>query len=474
MANILFVVLNDLYVRNYLRTGVLDELRSHHSVSICCDSALELSEEIAAEPGYVGAFSLDEKTTKHRLLFFQILMWRHRKKSRTFYYRWLRLTKWSMVKTQSGPIAFLLSFLRWIANAIVNPEPFIVALLGSGLLFPLSATIFGARKSVTASFKELADGQQYDLIVFPSAAFEAAALDIIRWGKESDIPTVTLIDNWDNLTSKTVYWEKPCHIAVWGEQAKQQATQIHGFSAQQIHLIGTPRFDSYFAARLKTRSESPYPFPYLLFVGSAMPFDEIGALRKLEKVLESDGSTPEGLKVVYRPHPWQQKRSVPAIFRESDFSLTVLDRQIAEAYADGLEPEKTYKSFQPELSYYPALLGNAAMVVGPLTTMLFEAALCLKPVIALSYPDGHHFTTNRRYLAHFEGLEALPGFFFADRQSQLEKLVSDALSTSAINAQESDAVSSFYLYRDERSYPHRLLGLVNSLLPGATWHQSSV
>jgi len=96
--------------------------------------------------------------------------------------------------------------------------------------------------------------------------------------------------------------------------------------------------------------------------------------------------------------------------------------------------------------------------------MLFEAALCLRPVLALSYPDGHHFTTNRRYLTHFEGLEAIPGFAFCDTKEQLEAGLSQVLRTQNITPSDSDAITSHYLYQGDGTYDQRLRRLLRNIV----------
>ena len=309
--------------------------------------------------------------------------------------------------------------------------------------------------------------QNYDMLLFPSAAFDSVSVDLARLGRIHNVPTFCLIDNWDNLTSKTVFWQKPDFLGVWGDQAQQQAISIHGFSAQQVHLLGTPRFDSYFAARTAPDSPRHYVFPYVLFVGSAMPFDEIGTLHVLDQILESDPSLPTDLRVVYRPHPWQQKRNSPAFFDSADFSRVDLDLQMEAAFDAGLEPERTDPGFQPELGYYPSLLRNAEVVIGPLTTMLLEASLCLKPVIALSYFDGYHPNTSKRYFVHFEGMEKVPGFSFCTHAADLPVQLASALTMKAIPAEASDAETSFYLYRGNSTYPDRLAQASASVIASA-------
>ena len=464
MPKILFVISSDLYVRNYLRTGVVESLKINHQVDLICQDNLELREEVENDPSFLGTFEVPARAHRRRMFFFHVLMWRFRKKSKTFLYRWQRMAGWGLLPTEKNPIGRILGVARIFWSLLKNPRPLLLSLCGSRIVFPLATWIYEKSEEVSPQVKYLISRERYDAIVFPSAAFETVIPDLVLSSREAGIPTLSLIDNWDNLTSKTVYWFKPDHLGVWGEQAKGQAVEIHDFFPDNVHPVGTPRFDSYFELRELAEVPKIYDFPYILFVGSALPFDEIAALHLLENILEKSTGIAEDLKIVYRPHPWQQKRKVSAHFDERKFKRSVLDTQIREAYSRGVKAETTHNSFQPDLDYYPRLLINASIVVGPLTTMLFEAALCLKPVIALAYSDGHHFTTNRRYLSHFDGLESVPGFAFCDDPSNLPDAVLFALQGDEIQAKESDEVTKYFLHRNSSSYPDRLQDLVRDIV----------
>ena len=464
MATILFVISSDLYVRNYLRTGVLESLRQQHRVDVVCQENLELLEEIKKDPSFIGTYEIPASVHQRRVFFFHVLMWRFRKRSKTFLYRWQRMAGWGQLPTGTTPVKRLLGGVRLSLSLLRKPRPLMVALCGSRVVFPIASWVYQQIEKVTPRLRELISRQPYDLVVFPSAAFETVIPDLVMGAREAGIPSLSLIDNWDNLTSKTVYWHKPDHLGVWGEQAKQQAIEIHDFSPEVVHPIGTPRFDSYFLLRDGGTVERIYEFPYVLFVGSALPFDEIAALHLIESTLDLIPGVPGNLKIVYRPHPWQQIRQVPAKFTATEFQRTILDKQIQEAYDKGVKGETTQTSFQPELAYYPRLLSHATVVIGPLTTMLFEGALCLRPIIALSYPDGHHFTTNRRYLSHFDGLEKVPGFKFCDSPLELETVMESSLRAGQIHPEESDQVTEYFLYRHDVPYTTRLEQLIHAVI----------
>jgi hypothetical protein len=463
---LLVVITDDMYVRNYATSGAFDQLTEEYDLEFVLSSDVTLREALSALGILVGEFTMSQAQAQLHHFHFQLLMWRFRKKSKTFFYRWLRNTNWSLIRRDGPAATRIISLFRWFLGAVANPSGFQIPILANVVTFPIIARLVRAQLVTNPELVRLAQQKPYGAILFPSSAFEPATVDLVRIGKQYGIPTLCLIDNWDNLTSKTVFWEKPDHIGVWGTQAREQALRIHEFPTHGVHIIGTPRFDSYFMEPLSKSQNQNYAFPYILFVGSAMPFDEIAALKKLDEWLELSSEVTQDIKIVYRPHPWQQKRNVSAVFRGSDYSHTILDTQISEALSDGVELTSRSSAFQPNLSYYPDLLKGAACVVGPLTTMLLEATLCLRPTIGLSYFDGNHANTSKRYFSHFEGMERVPGFHFCESEPELIPTVSAALKMGRPSLATSRAATDYFVSSSPGTYSERLCALVRGITAG--------
>ena len=458
---ILFVVTRDDYVRNYLRTSVTAKIAEHHELFVGAEDDLGLFEEVSGLPEFAGSYRADPvNDSRHRLLF-QLYMWRYRSRSRTFYYRWQGMAKWSLLLPTGTRTERLLNVLRWVRHVITEKKVWRIPLLGNRLVFPLASRILKSRLHIPDSLRQLVSKEPLDLIIFPSSGYESAGLDLVRLGKERGITTLCLVDNWDNLTSKTIFWAKPDYLAVWGPQIREQALRIHGFQDNQMFEIGSPRFESYYApsTRPSPRKKSK---PYVLFVGSAMAFDELTALHQLEEEMDSRGLTPQNIQIVYRPHPWQQPRRCEARCDSTQFRYTTLDPQMAELFPEGAWPKHSNMAIQPDLDYYPQLLRGAQIVVGPLTTMLLEAALCLRPVIGLGYGDGLHFNTARRYFTHFDDTQRIPGFFLCENPRELGSLMTKALSFPAISQEESEKPTGHFVVPSRtESYVERLLASIN-------------
>ena len=254
-------------------------------------------------------------------------------------------------------------------------------------------------------------------------------------------------------------WTLPDYMGVWGEQSRQHAVDIHGMNPDRIDTIGTPRFEKYFSTKPKDYSR-PYEFPYILFCGCSEPFDEINALKRLDREIRENREVYQSMKVVYRPHPKRQQRLCEDQFEEKGFENVILDRQAEEYYY-----RKVDRSYQPNLDYYPALLFHAAFVIAPLTTILMESLICGRQVLALVYDDGVHFTSphnSLKYYEHFKGVDRISGLFFCDRKENLGPAVRDRMvKQPRVSRSRMLSEIRYFLYHDYLSYPERLEKLVN-------------
>lgn len=394
---------------------------------------------------------MSDSEKKHHNRVISLYAWRYKERSRTFFYRWLRQSNWQIVTSARGGLQRIVRFVKWIIGIVGDPLLIAPVIGGNWAFFPIASRL--AIRAIKPNFqiRSIVESEQWDLVVIPTSGADPASFDFIAVCQEMGIRTLALVDNWDNLVSKTVFWRKPTFLGVWGPQAKEQAVQIHGFVEDKVLEIGNPRFEPYFQTRTPA---DPKKQKNILFVGSAMPFDELGALHLLETCLEALEFS--GLKVIYRPHPWQQKRLTPSLFRAQEFRFSVLDEQMRTYGLFDDQYRRTDASFQPDLDYYPRLFGEALIVIGPLTTMLLEASICLRQVIGLTYKDGAHFNTNLAYFSHFSGMDRFPGFQFCKDAEDLLGQLETALNNPQISTEVADLRVAQYLRFGPSTYAERL------------------
>lgn len=290
------------------------------------------------------------------------------------------------------------------------------------------------------------------LILIPTSGYEGLTFEIIKIAKKLGIPTCLLIDNWDNLCSKTIFTRKPDYLAVWGQQSVEMAERIHDFDKEKIFILGTPRFIQYF--RNTKALPSPYPFRFALFAGNAIPFDEISTLKKIDQIIENSN---QDIKIVYRPHPWRHPRRCFDTFFEYDFKNVILDTDARRYY------KKESDNFSPALSYYPKLLANCQYMICPLSTMLIEGLFFNKKVFVLTYDDGIHFTNPKnayRYYEHFQGIDNLENVIIIDKFENLNLILKDQI----VQKGRRSSNLNYYITNDTKNYPKNLKLMADKII----------
>jgi hypothetical protein len=460
---ILIAINSDIYVRNYLRTKAFSRLFEKFDCEIIVNNSISLRGEVEQHPAFRGLYSGNARSDRWHQILFNVLMWRNRKKSQTFLYRWMRNSQWPLLSPGDSLLRRAALLLRWAVGAGRGPNGLLIPFLGSRLLSGITTRWLKRKIPINPTISSFFTNVEYDLVIFPSAGYDSATIDLTRQGRRSGTKTLCLIDNWDNLSSKTVFWIRPDFLGVWGEQSASHAEIIQGFETEQVFTVGTPRFDVYFSPTAQQASASHYPFPYVLFVGSAMPFDEEGALHEVETALDQLPSKFQKFRVVYRPHPWRQGKSGQPPFDSARYTRTLLDKQMASRELSH-SGKGVSEGFQPDLDYYPSLISHAELVVGPLTTMLLEGTLCKREVLGLAYPDGKNAHTSRRYFAHFDGMDACEGFDFCIQQNDLVPLVQEKITRDDPFTQRSVAAYPRFIHKPLNGYANELLSIITTIV----------
>lgn len=450
---LLVLIASDIYVRNYVESGVLDGLAKDYELHFAVRSSLKLKKRVAELAASCSEYDCSPEHQEQGQLVFDVLMLRFASKSSSFAFRAKRVFPPFLYTLKRGhpPWKF---FQQRLYKARLG------RLSSDGRFDEFKRTVIDALEP-NADLARVVDAVDPALVIVPSSAYSIDSIDIAKICRARGVPTLLLVDNWDNLSSKSILWELPDHVAVWGEQSKEHAVDIQGFRPDQVTLIGTPRFDSYFALRTEALP-SHFDFPYALFVGTALPFDEARALKLLDDEIEAHPEQYRGLKVVYRPHPWRLGTDSIA---GSKLKHVVLDPQMEENYLR----RQLSTAFQPKLDYYPALLSNAAFALGGVSSMLIESMVFAKRYLVIVYDEAGNFLSPRDVYSsyvHFRGLERLQGLALCDDSAKLPSLFRRTFEASKV-AQDFGAVDrerQYFLFSDERSYSQRVRDLVDRLV----------
>jgi hypothetical protein len=251
-----------------------------------------------------------------------------------------------------------------------------------------------------------------DLLIIPNSVVGVESYELMRACYRSGFTKVLLlIDNWDNLSSKSAFIKNPDYLGVWGQQSAEFATCFHDIPAENVRVIGTPRFGVYqdykkaLLDTIYTEDNLLINQPYILFAGCAVGFDEIGALKSVAASLRLiRDKLPSNTVILYRPHPWGNKSGYLKELQNNPIDGVIIDPQIL------MDKDLLGSKSQPSLNYYPQLLDKALFIICPLSTMIIESTIMSKNVLALAHEDSISLFSPNRILAnykHFEGVNKL-------------------------------------------------------------------
>jgi hypothetical protein len=453
MARMIAFIENEMYVRNFLSSGAFDPLIAR--------GALRLSASEAVRPESLRPWSeivttSYERSRRNRDLVFgfnKLSILRYRSSSTTF-----------DIKVRTG-----LPFGRYGLIDRLKCWPPVY----DRVLRPA----FAGRLERNPSLERVIGDERPALVLLPLTGVEATGYELIRLSRDHGFRTLFLVNGWDNLSSKAVFAELPDYLGVWGQQALEDAMAIHGLPSHRGFLLGCARYETYFEQR--DPGPSPFPFPYAVFAGATTACDELTPLRRIDDELQRIGAG--AFRVVYRPHPWREKRIADDLFEPRRFRHTVLDPQVEEAYFANKRSgdESVSSKAMPRLDYYRHLLEHAAFVVSPLSSMTLEAALFNVPAIVLTHDDGIHplpCSLIARF-RHFDGARNVQGWHFVDRLDQLAPTLRQVWELTRNDSPSKRYFAPYlaramapYLFMDARSYGGRLLDAVDTILEREASH----
>ena len=484
----LICLTNPIHIRNFISSGAFKNVLQFNQVQLLLPRELEsYSDELVGFQS-IQYFERDPKSSAAFDAAFQIVGWRYRKKSPSFKYRerrhfppiYLRLIKkirqnisWGVELPVQNELhnyeSTNLHIREQSLKSYITPrlkvlwERVRIKFMGNPLVFSFYTIKKIRQIKGNVDLSRHLNGIKPNLIIHVTSGHEATSIEIAKFSGDTLIPSLFLVDNWDNLSSKTILWEKPTYIATWGQQSTNHAVEIQEFAKHQVFNLGSPRFQNYFDLR-NSKLLDQFNFPYVLFVGTAIPMNELYVLSILDKEISNNQEIYGDLKIIYRPHPWRHGKDK---IDEKSYARIVIDPQVRGNYL-GLEPDSLTETFLPNLDYYPSILANSKFVIGGLTSMLLEASILRKSFVAIAYPEPFNILSPKKIFkgyTHFKEINSLPNLEMIKRKSSIVKVFrSTFIKSPPLVTEKLDSALEFFIYSDEYSYSERLSILVSNIL----------
>jgi len=433
-GKILFVISTYWQYENYIKTNALEEIKDRVNFLVYPKLA---DLDFGIPKDRISLYSYPEKKDILHRHIFNMNSWRLRKRDIVF----------------------------WLRSLLFKPnQRRAYRILAMPVVYNIVKAVFLKRAEdpkLTALIQKINPA----VVLLPSHAFEGRTFEIIRIAKKMKILSLMIIDNWDTLANKTIFTEKPDYLGVWSRQHIEHAVNVKGMPRERIFVLGVPRFKTYIKPETKNWP-SPYPFRYALFVGIAEFFNELGALKKIDELIEKHGSD---IKVVYRPNITQHTRNCPDVFFEYDFKHIVLDTPAKAYYKRSstwdISKDSFNKIYYPDPNYYPKLLSNMEFMISPQTTMILEAALLGKKNYILAYDDGcHRFGPKFIFdnCIFLNGIECLPNVRMVRTFEDMEKIF---ISGDWMKQQAEPVDVDYFVSKEATAdYPANLKKIISQIL----------
>ena len=435
---ITLIISNNIFYRNYINHFVIDELKKISDLKIIgSNKVIDKKKKID--------FTCNEiKTNKiiHKIIA-GIRMFSNTHKSKSFKYRIKRRYMPKKIKSfEFRPIAkYLKIWIFFFLFKIFASNKFISFLTEKFLKQFLK---------INHSLINILNKIETDIILMPTNGFNSFELDLEYTFNKHKINYTCLVDNWDNLSSKTILLYEANHYGVWGEQSRRHAQTIQNIDYGKTTSIGTPRFEFYRNCKIKKLFE----FKYILFVGTTVEFDEFSILEKLNYIITKNNID---INIVYRPHPWRESTNFSDL---SNLNKVILDPQLSEQY----KSKSSSDNFQPELDLYADIISGSEFVIGGMTTMLIEAHLLKKHFIGLAHSEPGNKLGPREMLegyTHFDDVSSLKNITIIKDLLDLENIIVEKIN----NEQKflDDDLFNYFIDYGNKTYSSKLIELINKI-----------
>ena len=226
---IFFLLPNGITVRNFLNTGIIDELISKKNIRlvIFTSSPLAFDKYNNNEKVIIKLFIKKRKISLSGLL--NIIL------RRRFY---------KVNQTVSNKILSKGPLFPENHNKIIEyllSQPFPKSKIIYNTLRLIVRKIKGFRPEILKVFKKYEPS-----LVISTHPISMDEYEYLSCANKLGIRTIGIIKSWDNLTTKGYIPVKLDHYLAWNEIIKNEIINIHHVQESQISVTGIPQFDLYF------------------------------------------------------------------------------------------------------------------------------------------------------------------------------------------------------------------------------------
>ena len=451
---LLIIVSDNFMFRNYIKTKTFNNIKKKYYCYFLFDKSINFKKStIKEKEHFVFEYSENEKN-KYKNYYLSRIFKKTQKSSTYILARKIFFTynKWIDHNNENLIYKFLLAPLRILIFTKDYLRYFYLKLSFCDFF----RNYFEKKINLNDNLKNKVLEINPDLIILPTKASDVYYFDLKKISDKYKIKLFYLIDNWDNVSAKSVIFQQQFY-GVWGKQSYNQVKYIHDINLKNTFILGSPRFESFFKLTNK-KIKSHYKHKYILFLENTYP-REIIALKYLDDYINKNAAL-KNFKIIYRPHPWRKSREIINI---KDYKNVIIDKQMARAY----KKKEFSKNSQPDLNYYPSLIKNAEFIIAGPTTMVIESLIFRKKILLLAFKESEHpYSPHNlyKYFEHFKGINKFNNIIINNSLNELDKDIHKINNIEKKEIKKIDLKRNYFLFRDPNGYKSRLQNIIKKIL----------
>jgi hypothetical protein len=360
--------------------------------------------------------------------------------------------------------------LRAIVRYMLGPKASrlytVLALPG---IFQLFRWWSEARMSAEASAMDaFVERFRPDVLIHPTVLDGVFINDFVLLGRKYRIPTIAIMNSWDNPSTKRAVVGRPDWLLVWGPQTQSHAVRFMEMLPSRAVSFGAAQFDIYRQTPRVTREEfcrrhgvDPSK-RILLYAGSSKGADEYGHLCMIDEAIECGALA--NVEVIYRPHPWGHGGFKGERLLDGAWRHVVIESSM-RSYLEGVRAGMK-GAYLADYADTHDVLSSIDALVSPLSTIILEAMMHGKPVLCFlaEQHKGASFSLQKG-LVHFEDMFADPSILKANGEPELIDAL--ALLMGKVGNQQVETelrkACDHFVSTFDRSYSERLCDVVEQI-----------
>ncbi|MFH1385237.1 MAG: hypothetical protein ABIH47_09815 [Candidatus Omnitrophota bacterium] len=273
---------------------------------------------------------------------------------------------------------------------------------------------------------------------------------IMREAKAHNVPVVSIVLSWDNLTAKGIGGVKPDYAVAWNSNMKDELMRYHEVPSERIFVGGIPHFDLYFKPCFPI-SETEFRNMFglvegkkILFYGTASPSSFRENVRILRLLIEGirDGRVLEPVQVIVRPHPVYYIRSTETIKEEATAieALCEQNRDIIRLNKPQVRQRKIGCEMPiADQKILGAILKHSNVFLNQFSTLMLEAAIFDLPIINIGFDNFRNIemkSTELQFRTHLSRVLDTGFARMAESEAQLFELINLYLRDSSCDREK--------------------------------------